>query len=326
MGNSITSVQLGFLVGAIPTIAMLSSELALTNIEVNKYVEATFQNFAAGLILAAVAAELFPLMITEVTPEQTFIGVTVGFAVALGILNGLEVIIEYFSEEDEDKEIAAMKSENEKFKVTEMREMIVSKMSSSVKEGSGDRISAGGMNEDFVRVNVSEPDQHQHPKEVELSSAVSIRSGNLAIEEEFQELYKGEAGTPRDWEEDDVHKASLAIALPQHRSHLHEHVREVVDTIAQMEKHCMQLFDESVPKTRAEVEQLAEEIDERTHSLQYKLDHCRRLLQGSEVDVAGVSIGYNSKVTEEKRKAIERRLELLKLTGEHLIEHLGEEK
>ena len=322
MGNTLTSVELGFVVGAVPTVAMLLSELALTNIETNKYVEATFQNFAAGLILAAVAAELFPLMITEVTPEQTYIGVTVGFAVGLGLLNGLEVVIDHFSGEDEEEELSAMKAESEKFKVTEMREMIVSKMASGKESSSGER---AAMNEEFVRVSVSEADQNA--KEVELSStALTVRSNNLAIEEEFQELYKGDAGTPRDWEDDEVHKASLALALPQHRTHLNEHVREVVDTIALMEKQCARLLDDSVPKTRAEVEQLAEEIDERTHSLQYKLDHCRRLLQGSEVEVAGVSIGHHSKVAEEKKKAIERRLELLKLTGEHLIEHLGEEK
>lgn len=92
-----------------------------------------------------------------------------------------------------------------------------------------------------------------------------------------------------------------------------------------MEQQCSRLLDDSIPKTRSEAEQLAEEIDERTHNLQYKLDHCRRLLQGSEVEVAGVSIGY-TKVPAEKKKAIERRLELLKLTGEHLIEHLSEEE
>lgn len=320
MGNSLTSVQLGFLVGAVPTAAMLLSSLAFTSFEVNKYVEATFQNFAAGLILAAVAAELFPLMITEVSPQQTFIGVTVGFIVGLGVLNGLEVVIEHFSgDEENDEKRAAEKTESEKFKVSEMREMIVSRMTSTtelLQEGGGKV-----MNEEFVRVNVNDVDQ---TKEVELSNT-NVRISKSSIEEEFHELYKGEAGTPRDWEEDEVQNASLALAVPQHRSHLHEHVQEVVDTIALMEQQCSRLLDDSIPKTRSEAEQLAEEIDERTHNLQYKLDHCRRLLQGSEVEVAGVSIGY-TKVPAEKKKAIERRLELLKLTGEHLIEHLSEEE
>lgn len=297
-------------------LAMIASSLALTNIEVHKYLEAAFQNFAAGLILAAVASELFPLMITGVTPEQTFIGVTVGFVVGLGVLNGLEVVIEHFSGEEEDEERAAQENESEKFKVIEMREMIVSKMSSG-KEESHER----AMNEEFVRVSVTETDTAKDT----VPSTVAKLSGKLAIEEEFHELYKGDASTPREWEEEEVHKASLALALPQHRSHLHEHVREVVDTIALMEQQCARLLDDSVPKTRAEAEQLAEEIDERTHNLQYKLDHCRRLLQGSEVEVAGVAIGHN-KVSEEKKMAIQRRLELLKLTGEHLIEHLGEQE
>lgn len=242
---------------------MLASSIALTNIEVHKYLEAAFQNFAAGLILAAVASELFPLMITGVTDDQTWIGVTVGFVVGLGVLNGMEVVIDYFSSEDDDEEHAAQKTESEKFKMIEMREMIVSKM--STKDGVKEVPAANqpNMNEDFVRVSVIDTEGKDEKEQ-------------LAIEEEFRELYEGDALTPREWEDEEVHKASLAIAQPQHRSHLHEHVREVVECIALMEQQCSRLLDDSVPKTRAETEQLAEEIDERTHSLQYKLDHCRR--------------------------------------------------
>ena len=75
---------------------MLIASILLTNISVSKSVEATFQNFAAGLILAAVASELFPLMLTEnVSPFDTWVGVSVGFVVGLVTLNGLESFIEY---------------------------------------------------------------------------------------------------------------------------------------------------------------------------------------------------------------------------------------
>ncbi len=36
------------------------------------------------------------------------------------------------------------------------------------------------------------------------------------------------------------------------------------------------------PQAVSEAEAVAESIDEEIHTLQYKLDHCRRLLQGSE--------------------------------------------
>lgn len=57
-----SAVDLGFGVGAIPTVCMLLASMVLYTVEVSDHVEAAFQNFAAGLILAAVAAELFPLV------------------------------------------------------------------------------------------------------------------------------------------------------------------------------------------------------------------------------------------------------------------------
>ena len=53
MTGSITGVALGFLVGAIPTVSMTIASIVLTSISVTALVEAAFQNFAAGLILAA---------------------------------------------------------------------------------------------------------------------------------------------------------------------------------------------------------------------------------------------------------------------------------
>ena len=53
MARSITGVSLGFLVGAIPTISMTIASVVLTSITVTVLVEAAFQNFAAGLIIAA---------------------------------------------------------------------------------------------------------------------------------------------------------------------------------------------------------------------------------------------------------------------------------
>jgi hypothetical protein len=92
----ITGVNLGFLVGFIPTASMTLASILLSSITVHSLVEASVQNFAAGLILAAVAAELFPLMIGEnVTTTDSMIGVTVGFAVGLTILNSVETIVGY---------------------------------------------------------------------------------------------------------------------------------------------------------------------------------------------------------------------------------------
>ena len=92
---SITGIDLGLLIGAIPTIAMIGASITLTNIDVNKKVEATLQKFAAGLILGAVTSELFPLMLENVSKNSTLIGVSVGFFLGLIILNSMEKLINY---------------------------------------------------------------------------------------------------------------------------------------------------------------------------------------------------------------------------------------
>ena len=62
-------------------------------IKINLLVEAGFQNFAAGLILAAVADELFPLL-AQVHGGIGASGEAIGFAVGLIIVYGTEVFIE----------------------------------------------------------------------------------------------------------------------------------------------------------------------------------------------------------------------------------------
>jgi hypothetical protein len=91
------SYSLAFLVGGIPTLTMGLASLLLTSISVSSLTEAAFQNFAAGLILAAVASELFPLMIgSDISPSNSMIGISAGFAIGLLMLNGTEAAIEYF--------------------------------------------------------------------------------------------------------------------------------------------------------------------------------------------------------------------------------------
>ena len=74
---------------------MIASSITLTNIDVNKFTEATLQKFAAGLILGAVASELFPLMLENVSEANCLIGVSVGFFIGLILLNTMEKLIDY---------------------------------------------------------------------------------------------------------------------------------------------------------------------------------------------------------------------------------------
>lgn len=80
---------------------------------------ACFQNFAAGLILAAVAAELFPLMLETNDKRSTWVcgtiyisfltcllstithlqvGVSAGFLIGFIVLNSIESVIEIITE------------------------------------------------------------------------------------------------------------------------------------------------------------------------------------------------------------------------------------
>jgi len=53
-----------------------------------------------------------------------------------------------------------------------------------------------------------------------------------------------------------------------------------MDNIKLMEEKCQTLMQSNV--TGPEAEQVAEFIDEKVHSLQYQVDHCRRSVERSE--------------------------------------------
>ena len=76
---------------------MLVASFLLSQLEVESKIEAVFQNFAAGLILAAVGAELFPLLHKYSTKSESIIGISVGFPVAILIIYGIEYLIDYLS-------------------------------------------------------------------------------------------------------------------------------------------------------------------------------------------------------------------------------------
>ncbi len=78
-----------------------------------------------------------------------------------------------------------------------------------------------------------------------------------------------------EWAYDPVELSSVAIQVPNHRSHLEEHLLEIHGCVIAMETRATHLVGNDHLSQR-DTEQIAEEIDEAIHSLQYKLDHCRR--------------------------------------------------
>ena len=99
----ITSIIFSACVAAVPALSMLFASFALLDITVPTVVEACCQNFCSGLILAAVAKELFPLL-SPSSLNSTFdsiCGTTVGFILGVCLINGVDFIIDSYDEEKE---------------------------------------------------------------------------------------------------------------------------------------------------------------------------------------------------------------------------------
>lgn len=255
-----------FLIGAFPSAAMLLAILLLTRVEISSLMEACVQNFAAGLILAAVAGEIFPILMGSSTIDAS-IGITLGFVIGLGIIYGLEAVVEF---------VENLPSEN-------TFEEIVRTINPMLSE------SNSGKNYQSITV----------PKDIE--DVVQEEDDHLSQVDEFP-----------------LASASAALTTPEHRNHIEEHIKEVMRAIDEIESHANQLSVNSLSVQRKE--ELAETIDEQVHSVQYKIDHIRRLLQGSET-LHSHGDG-ETWVTEDRRQGIIKGIKGLKHMARHLQEHI----
>lgn len=126
-------------------------------------------------------------------------------------------------------------------------------------------------------------------------------------------------------ESDALELALNAISDPDHKDHLRGHLLEMTQVISSMESKSKRFIEEKM--TTEDTEMLAEEIDESIHQLQYQLDHCRRLLQGSEAKHTVKNVAMlTSWMTEDKKIALNDRLKLLRLTAIHLVDHMREDE
>lgn len=225
---------------------MIFATCALTYVKVSERVEAALQNLAAGLILAAVACELFPIMRDDQGGEYggistSDIGISIGFAIGLLTIYGMEYLTHV------------------------MEEM----STGSNKKG----------------------DEYQLLAETDDSPVTDSALTTSLIPSEFQDVFYDDPDNPHtpelvqdlanvQFEESHVEIASNAImSSPQHKDHIREHLMELLESIKFMEERSFALTNHSLPIR--EVESIAESIDERIHSLQYKLDHCRRYVYDS---------------------------------------------
>jgi len=240
---------------------------------------------------------LFPLLL-EGKQSNSFIGITCGFVIGFAVINGLETIIEM---------------------VTDYFENSYDKKKNNI---------PNIITDDNIETenNVFNPihDLHINPKHI--YTRVTSDTG-----EELDPI-SFDLGYDKNIVVDiDMTHAENAISNPSHRSHILSHFDEIKSMIKGMETKSYNLLLQELNAT--ETEKIAEEIDESIHSLQYKIDHCRRLLQGSEYTEALVNSNNNNIVdkkttwvTEDKKVAINKRLTVLRCTMNHLVEHLNEEK
>lgn len=133
-----------------------------------------------------------------------------------------------------------------------------------------------------------------------------------------------EAIKPRNsWELLPVDTATEAINDIHHKSHILSHLREMSEKIQTI----VIKSDEIMSASLSVFEELktAEEIDEAIHCLHYKVDHCRRLLEGAESEHA-VSLAQNSRWPPGKKMEVHAKALELKMCVSHLIEHLETEE
>ena len=193
------------------------------------------QNLSAGIILAAVASELFPLL-GKAKGAKAGLGLALGFAAGLATVFGVDHI--------------AFKFE-------------------------------------------------------------ARRAGGRAL----SGLTPGAAQAKRAGEEGEVNKDEEATELLDvtHKAHIKGHIDELAAAIALVDERASRLL---APTTAAvEEEELSEQIDEELHKVMYKLDHCRRLLEGSET-------GAPRAMPAEEKAALRTKVSELKAALAHLQSHM----
>ena len=347
-------------IGFIPTASMLFASFALYNFAVSSLIEASCQNFTSGLIIAAVAQELFPLMnppkrdpnavnLESGLPldAQYFIGTTLGFVMGVAMINGVAQIIEVLENAgDGGTNLQGYFSELlSSFKEKAMENWRKMKMIFSgpggyddIPDGSSQR----RKNSIFIAGQLSPEMQAQltatyksmsnpsspAPADLESNSSPPPSTEDNVRESKLDD--DDDDGETSSYDRAAVRTAAAAIASPQHRNRIKTIFLEIMTSVDSLEKMSMHLaHDRNGVLALLERESREELIDQEVHQLQYRLDHARRLLQGSESDLSASPKSSRPRVSPnssqkwvEKRDRIEEILTALKTMAFHLLEHL----
>lgn len=192
-----------------------------------------------GLILGAVAKELFPQIDTE-NQQDNLLGITVGFVAGLFFVNYLD----YFVTAVENSLTCwnapgaeDLRRSSEDFEVQELRSIMVQDLKGSYNsiEDEGKRSRAGTNSEIY------------------------------------------DSGSEADHDDHIILLASQAVASPKVRERIRCKINELINSISSIEDKSHYLHN-YVHQSLAHVdaEMYADQIDEEIHRFQYNLDNCRR--------------------------------------------------
>jgi len=361
--TKLEGVALAAVIGAVPTCSMAICSLVANRVKVKPEIEAIFQNFAAGLIIAAVAAELFPLLSKSTVdnsnlPKSIQIGgVTIGFVVALCMIYGLEHFISVMKEAEEDKvlEITSADALHDGVELTAMSKVNNEDFYKKIADAHGVELDVTSLGTQGTPLKSSakssdskeeeSPPAAAPPRKNTLEIAELGENGGVAVvvkeddeEDATDKRFIGFGLNSHQWDEQGLAEASRAISDPKHRAHVVEHVQELVAAVRTLQAKTILITDGRVTATTEggkkeltalplkESDQLAEEMDMGVHNLQYLLDHCRRLLQGTEFEFEGETEAplLLSRMDDAKKAQMKRRVHVLVLAAEHILEHVTE--
>lgn len=293
---NLEDVLFSILVGSIPTVSMLLASFALMNLKVPPLIEACFQNFCAGLILAAVSLELLPLMSpsSTTTPFHSVAGTTVGFILGVAMINGVSELIDGFENDTHghasttstvakcDTSCGKQPSDNESDSKNKSDVKLVYEMSPNgsrrlpwissnmvAVERSVEMKERGSKNESS-KILAGSPKQFY-------GQGAYARLNTSTSSSHIDSLDPDCAGCAEDgYDHEAILIAAVAIATPSHRAHIKEHFVEIMNAIEILERNTSGLMMSNCELDLRQSEKLAEEIDEEIHMLQYRLDHTRR--------------------------------------------------
>ena len=293
---SVEDVLFSILIGAIPTCSMLLASFALMNLKVQPLVEACFQNFCAGLILAAVAMELFPLMAPSelISPFSSIIGTSAGFTLGILMINGVDQLISSYEKDTHkhgDLGVTPKCEVSCKNYQDTIAENKATTNTSQKWESSplGTRrmpwMSSGANTQDFSAEMKGLAPDRESTKILNRQNSISKQSygqqysliTKIKDEIDVGHYDLDRAGCAEDgYDHEAILYAAIAIATPAHRAHIKEHFLEIMNAINVLESNTISLMTGNDSLELRQSEKLAEDIDEEIHMLQYRLDHTRR--------------------------------------------------